>query len=116
MKADTADLPIGSLSGGQKARLAMAAAFSKNPHLIVLDEPTNHLDRDSIDALLVAVREFRGAVVMVSHNETFLAQCSNEMWIVQNGKVKVEHVDETGGSYGLSFEDIYAGLNIQGER
>ena len=112
---DTADLPIGSLSGGQKARLAMAAAFSKNPHVIVLDEPTNHLDRDSIDALLVAVREFRGAVVMVSHNETFLAQCSNEMWIVQNGKVKVEHVDETGGSYGLSFEDIYAGLNIRGE-
>ena len=95
----------------------MAAAVSPwgvdgGPHLIVLDEPTNHLDRDSVDALLAAVNGFAGAVVMVSHSDTFLAQCCNEVWVVDKARVRVEHVDKTGGSYGQSFDEVYASLDL----
>jgi ATPase subunit of ABC transporter with duplicated ATPase domains len=85
---------IGTLSGGQKARLVFATVMFTQPHVLVLDEPTNHLDKDSLESLSSAVRAFQGAVVMVSHNQEFMASCANEMWTVEGGKVKVQHVDE----------------------
>jgi ATP-binding cassette subfamily F protein 3 len=111
---DQKDLQIGTLSGGQKARLAFSVAVADNPHMIVLDEPTNHLDHDSIEALTVAINGFAGAVVMVSHNAQFMGQCCNEMWIVREGTVRVEHVD-ADGSYSTSFEEIYEKLKLKGE-
>merc|ERR1712078_771264 len=81
---------IGTLSGGQKARLAFATVMYNAPHVLVLDEPTNHLDTDSLESLANAVQQFEGAVVMVSHNQQFLSQCSKEMWTIANGRVKVD--------------------------
>ena len=59
---------IGTLSGGQKARVLFASICAKNPHVILLDEPTNHLDIETIDALVNAINEFDGAIIMITHN------------------------------------------------
>jgi ATPase subunit of ABC transporter with duplicated ATPase domains len=78
---------LGTLSGGQKARLAFAAEVWHKPHLLLLDEPTNHLDVETLDALSDALRTFQGATVIVSHNQGFLTEVCNELWTVDAGKV-----------------------------
>lgn len=78
---------IGSLSGGQKVKVVIAGAMWNNPHLLVLDEPTNFLDRDSLGGLAVAIREFKGGVVMISHNEEFVGALASEQWHVVDGRV-----------------------------
>jgi len=78
---------IGSLSGGQKVKVVIAGAMWNNPHLLVLDEPTNFLDRDSLGGLAVAIRDFKGGVVMISHNEEFVGALASEQWHVDNGRV-----------------------------
>lgn len=93
----TAKQKIGTLSGGQKARLAFSAQVWHRPHLLLLDEPTNHLDIETLDALAEALRAFQGAAVIVSHNQGFLAKVCNELWIVDAGKVVCSHGDATGG-------------------
>ena len=72
------------MSGGQRCRLVLAAAFWSKPHMIALDEPTNYLDNDTLAALTLALKTFKGAVVTVSHNEAFVAEIVNEKWIVEN--------------------------------
>ncbi|CAB9499678.1 [NU+] prion formation protein 1 [Seminavis robusta] len=94
---------IGTLSGGQKARLAFATVMHNAPHVLVLDEPTNHLDRDSLESLAKAVEKFEGAVVIVSHNQDFMSRCANEMWTVANQTVKVEVADGEVAT----FDDLY---------
>eukprot|EP00928_Gymnodinium_smaydae_P061220 TRINITY_DN45352_c0_g1_i1.p1 TRINITY_DN45352_c0_g1~~TRINITY_DN45352_c0_g1_i1.p1 ORF type:complete len:908 (-),score=259.90 TRINITY_DN45352_c0_g1_i1:56-2482(-) len=79
---------VGFLSGGQRARLSMAAAMSRLPSVLLLDEPTNHLDIDSLDALCLGLQSFEGAVVVVSHNRGFLEALCDELWVVQKGTVK----------------------------
>lgn len=78
---------IGSLSGGQKVKVVLAGAMWNNPHLLVLDEPTNFLDRDSLGGLAVAIRDFKGGVVMISHNEEFVGALASEQWHVRDGRV-----------------------------
>lgn len=78
---------VGSLSGGQKARLTLAAHVWFRPHLLLLDEPTNHLDMDTLDALADALTEFAGAAIIVSHNQHFLNSVCNELWVVSDGRV-----------------------------
>ncbi|KHO00228.1 elongation factor 3 [Metarhizium album ARSEF 1941] len=78
---------IGSLSGGQKVKVVIAGAMWNNPHLLVLDEPTNFLDRDSLGGLAVAIREFRGGVILISHNEEFVGALCSEQWRVSEGRV-----------------------------
>jgi elongation factor 3 len=78
---------IGSLSGGQKVKVVIAGAMWNNPHLLVLDEPTNFLDRDSLGGLSVAIREFKGGVVMISHNEEFVGALATEQWHVVDGRM-----------------------------
>ena len=78
---------IGGLSGGQKVKVVLAGAMWNNPHLLVLDEPTNFLDRDSLGGLAVAIREYKGGVVMISHNEEFVGALCPEQWHVANGQV-----------------------------
>jgi len=78
---------VGTLSGGQKARLTFASKVWFRPHLLLLDEPTNHLDMDTLDALADALKEFAGAVIIVSHNQHFLKNVCNELWVVADGKV-----------------------------
>jgi len=78
---------IRQMSGGQRQRLVICAAFWSKPHVIALDEPTNYLDNDSVAALTKALKDFKGAVVTVSENEAFVAEISNEKWIVESGSV-----------------------------
>ncbi len=78
---------ISGLSGGQKVKVVLAGAMWNNPHLLVLDEPTNFLDRDSLGGLAVAIRDFKGGVVMISHNDEFVGALCPEQWHVADGRV-----------------------------
>jgi len=78
---------ISGLSGGQKVKVVLAGAMWNNPHLLVLDEPTNFLDRDSLGGLAVAIRDYKGGVIMISHNEEFVGALCPEQWHVVDGRV-----------------------------
>lgn len=78
---------ISGLSGGQKVKVVLAGAMWNNPHLLVLDEPTNFLDRDSLGGLAVAIRDYKGGVVMISHNDEFVGALCPEQWHVVAGRV-----------------------------
>ncbi len=78
---------VENLSGGEKARLLFGLATFAAPHLIVLDEPTNHLDIDSRAALIEAINDYPGAVMLVSHDRYLLEACADRLWLVQSGKV-----------------------------
>jgi len=79
---------ISTLSGGQKCRLCLAVAMYRRPHLLVLDEPTNHLDMETVDSLISAIKDFKGGLVVVSHDQHLLGSVCNELWVVGEGKVK----------------------------
>ena len=80
---------IGSLSGGQKARLSFAIVCLQRPHLLFLDEPSNHLSMDSIDSLIAACQDFAGGIVLISHNRYLIGKICDELWLVDNGAVSV---------------------------
>ncbi|KAJ5887715.1 Armadillo-like helical [Penicillium taxi] len=93
---------ISGLSGGQKVKVVLAGAMWNNPHLLVLDEPTNFLDRDSLGGLAVAIRDFKGGVVMISHNEEFVGALCPEQLHIADGRV----VSRTNNAISLDrFED-----------
>lgn len=83
-KADTA---IGNLSGGERARLLIMIASLDAPHLLILDEPTNHLDIDSREGLVLALNDFPGAVLLISHDPHLIETCADRLWLVANGRV-----------------------------
>ena len=76
------------LSGGEKARLLFMLTAYKGPHLLILDEPTNHLDVDSREALIHALNEFEGAVILISHDRHLVEASADRLWIVRDGTVK----------------------------
>jgi len=75
------------LSGGEKSRLAFAILTWYNPHLIIMDEPTNHLDLITQDALIRALTDFEGSLILVSHDKHFLISICNEYWVIGNCSV-----------------------------
>ena len=79
--------PTGRFSGGERARLALAILVARRPNLLLLDEPTNHLDLEMRHALLVALQDFPGAVVVVSHDRTLLRGACDSFLLVANGAV-----------------------------
>ncbi len=83
-----ADTPVSALSGGEKARLLMGLAAFDGPHLLILDEPTNHLDIDSRAALMEAINDYEGAVILVSHDRFLIEACADRLWLVGNGTVR----------------------------
>jgi len=87
---------IKTFSGGEKARLALALIVYQKPNLIILDEPTNHLDMETRDALDMAIQEFAGAVILVTHDKHLLASISDQFWWVHKGKVSLYHGDLDG--------------------
>ena len=82
-----ADKMVEKLSGGEKARLMLGIATYGGPHMLILDEPTNHLDIDSRCALIEAINEYPGAVILVSHDRYLLDACADQLWLVADGKV-----------------------------
>jgi ATP-binding cassette subfamily F protein 3 len=85
--ADQAETIVARLSGGQKARLSLLLATIDAPHLLILDEPTNHLDIESREALVEALTEYSGAVVLVSHDMHLLGLVADRLWLVKGGAV-----------------------------
>jgi ATP-binding cassette subfamily F protein 3 len=85
--AEQADTKVGRLSGGQKARLSLMLATLDAPHLLILDEPTNHLDIESREALVEALTQYSGAVILVSHDMHLLSLVADRLWLVKDGHV-----------------------------
>lgn len=85
---DLADNKIGSLSGGEKARLLFAFMSFDAPHLLLLDEPTNHLDIDAREALVQALNAYEGAIVIVSHDPNMVERVADRLWLVKDGAVQ----------------------------
>jgi ATP-binding cassette, subfamily F, member 3 len=78
---------IGTLSGGEKARLVLASLVWQRPNLLLMDEPTNHLDLTTREALSMALNEFEGTVMLVSHDRALLREVCDEFWLVSHGAV-----------------------------
>ena len=87
LMAEQAETVVGRLSGGQKARLSLLLATIDAPHLLILDEPTNHLDIESREALVEALTEYSGAVILVSHDMHLLSLVADRLWLVKGGTV-----------------------------
>jgi ATP-binding cassette subfamily F protein 3 len=81
------DTPAKDLSGGEKARLLLGLATFTGPNLMILDEPTNHLDIDSREALVAALAEYSGAVILISHDRHLLEASVDRLWLVAGGTV-----------------------------
>jgi ATP-binding cassette subfamily F protein 3 len=86
--ADMVHQAVGSLSGGEKARLVLATIVWQRPNLLLLDEPTNHLDLTTREALSMALNEFEGTVMLVSHDRALLREVCDEFWLVSAGGVE----------------------------
>jgi ATP-binding cassette subfamily F protein 3 len=86
--ADIALTPVEKLSGGQKARLLMCLMALDAPHLLILDEPTNHLDMESREALAMALNDYPGAVILISHDPYLVESVADRLWLVKDGAVR----------------------------
>ncbi len=84
---DDAKKKIAILSGGERSRVMLGKILIKQANLLFLDEPTNHLDMESADSLMLAIQQFQGAVVMVTHDELYLKKIANKLIIYDDGKV-----------------------------
>ncbi len=87
-RGDVADAPVGRFSGGEKARLTLALLIWQRPNLLLLDEPTNHLDLDMREALTLALQEYEGAMVLVSHDRHLLRATTDALLVVADGAVQ----------------------------
>jgi ATP-binding cassette subfamily F protein 3 len=85
--ADMVTQPVGEMSGGEKARLVLALLVWQRPNLLLLDEPTNHLDLTTREALSMALNEFEGTLMLVSHDRALLREVCDEFWLVTKGGV-----------------------------
>mmetsp|Transcript_41755 Transcript_41755/g.91060 ORF Transcript_41755/g.91060 Transcript_41755/m.91060 type:complete len:750 (-) Transcript_41755:192-2441(-) len=79
---------IRTLSGGQKCRLSMALTMYRRPHFLIMDEPTNHLDMETVDALVSAIQDYRGGILIVSHDQYLISKICTELLVVRNRGVK----------------------------
>ncbi len=102
LDAERVERRVGELSGGERARLALALATREAPHLLVLDEPTNHLDIDARQALVTALAEFPGAVVLISHDAHLIDLIADRLWLVANGRVQAFDGDLAAYRAGLA--------------
>ncbi len=88
LDADRAETPIANLSGGEKARLLLALATRDAPQLLILDEPTNHLDIDAREALVKALSDYEGAVLLITHDPHLVELVADRLWLVGDGTVR----------------------------
>jgi ATP-binding cassette subfamily F protein 3 len=85
---DDVEKKVGVLSGGERARVALAKLLIKPGNLLLMDEPTNHLDLDSSEALAESLESYDGTLIFVSHNRSFVRRLANKIWNVEGGKVE----------------------------
>src|SRR6202007_2670146 len=85
---DKATTQVGKLSGGERARLALALITRDAPHMLILDEPTNHLDVDAREALIQALNAYTGAVLIVSHDRHMLEMTADRLVLVDSGTAR----------------------------
>jgi len=104
---DKSTVKVGKLSGGERARLALALITRDAPHLLILDEPTNHLDVDAREALVHALNEYNGAVILVSHDRHMLSLSADRLVMVDSGTAK-----EFAGSLS-DYTDFVLGRNLK---
>merc|ERR1719198_2779562 len=90
---------LSQLSGGMKVKVVLAASMWQNPHILILDEPTNYLDRDGLGALVLAIKDYEGGVLIISHNKEFCDGVATEKWIMNKGYLRIEgeSVDTSAG-------------------
>merc|ERR1712178_600004 len=102
---------INQLSGGMKVKVVLAAAMWQNPHVLILDEPTNCLDREGLGALVLAIKDYKGGVLIISHNKEFCDSVTTEKWIMSKGRLRIEGesvADEEANNDGnKEMEDVY---------
>ncbi len=87
--ASTMDRPVATFSGGEKSRLVLAGLAWLRPHVLVLDEPTNHLDLEMRDALMLALQDYSGALILVSHDRHLIRGCADTLWLVADGQAQI---------------------------
>merc|ERR1711959_873650 len=112
---------INQLSGGMKVKVVLAAAMWQNPHILILDEPTNYLDREGLGALVLAIKDYKGGVLIISHNKEFCDGVATEKWIMNKGYLRiegesVEEKEEDAAAANKEQEDIYDGAGNKIDR
>merc|ERR1712190_302707 len=104
---------ISQLSGGMKVKILLAAAMWQNPHILILDEPTNYLDREGLGALVLAIKDYKGGVLIISHNKEFCDNVATEKWIMKGGYLRIEGEsvdrDEEKGDGNKAPDEVYDG-------
>lgn len=88
------DQKIGTLSGGERAKVALTKMLLSKPHIIIMDEPTNHLDIDSKEVIKAMLEEFNGVSIIVSHDRDFLESVSNRLRVLHKGNLEIYHNTE----------------------
>merc|ERR1719321_1052315 len=104
---------INQLSGGMKVKVVLAAAMWQNPHILILDEPTNYLDREGLGALVLACKDYKGGVLIISHNKEFCDNVATEKWIMKGGHLRIEGESKADDAEeedkSKAKEDVYDG-------
>jgi ATP-binding cassette subfamily F protein 3 len=85
---DKQETTVADLSGGERARLLLNLVAMEAPHLLILDEPTNHLDIDSRRALLEALNDYAGAVILITHDRSLIELVADRLWLAADGHIK----------------------------
>merc|ERR1712139_126703 len=103
---------INQLSGGMKVKVVLAACMWQNPHILILDEPTNYLDREGLGALVLAIKDYKGGVLIISHNKEFCDGVATEKWIMKGGYLRIEgeskeDVSEEQASGNKEIKEVY---------
>jgi len=102
---------INQLSGGMKVKVVLAASMWQNPHILILDEPTNYLDREGLGALVLAIKDYKGGVLIISHNKEFCDGVATEKWIMKGGYLRIEgesvEKEEDKEAGNKEQEDVY---------
>merc|ERR1712139_285962 len=93
----------------------------QNPHVLILDEPTNYLDREGLGALVLAIKDYKGGVLIISHNKEFCDGVATEKWIMNKGYLRiegesVEEKEEDGAAANKEQEDLYDGAGNKIDR
>merc|ERR1719218_135762 len=95
-----------------KVKVVLAAAMWQNPHILILDEPTNYLDREGLGALVLAIKDYKGGVLIISHNKEFCEGVATEKWIMKGGYLRIEgesKAEEAEAAKSKEQEEVFDG-------